>query len=198
MTNSKEFFLSTFLNSENEQFHLARTTITSSNDLQLHHHDYAEIFWISEGNGFHLINGQTVPIKKGSLAIIRPEDSHTFTLSKPNQRMVITNLAFRKSHMEFYLSRYFPYLEAFFPPINELLFTTQLTPELESLFSSQADQIFAEPRDIMHLDMMVLFIFHALHEHVTVNTSIPHWLSYALEHYSSPVFLPKAPLVLLK
>lgn len=181
----KKFLLSNFLNSADEQFHLARTTITSSNDLQLHNHDYTEIFWITEGEGLHLINGNSITIKKGTLVIVRPEDNHTFKLIKSNQRMVITNLAFRISNMDFYLSRYSSFSQTFFPQSNQPLFSTQLTPSILSLFSSHADQMFADPRDVLHLDMMVLFIFHALQEHVSDNKCIPHWLSHALEHYTT-------------
>ena len=39
------FKLSYFL-SANEKFHIARVNITSSQDLSLHSHDYAEIFWV--------------------------------------------------------------------------------------------------------------------------------------------------------
>jgi len=187
MEASKQFLLSTFLNSEEEHFHLARTTITSSTDLHLHHHDYAEIFWIKDGEGIHLINGISLPISKGSLFIIRPEDSHTFKLTKSNQHLVITNLAFRKSYLEFYKTRYFAYAKTFFPPESEQPFSIKLSSTVLSMFSAQADQLFAEPRDIIHLDMMIIFIFHALHEHVSINKSIPHWLSHALEQYSSPV-----------
>lgn len=182
---SKEFLLSNFLNSVDEQFHLARTTITSSDDLQLHHHDYVEIFWIKEGEGLHLINGQTIPIKKGTLFILRPEDNHTFKLIKSNQRMVITNLAFRMTYMEFYLARYPSYSQTLFPQSNQPPFSTQLTPAILSQFSSQADLLFADPRDVLHLDMMVLFIFHSLQEHVSDNKCIPHWLSHALENYTT-------------
>lgn len=186
---SKKFLLSSFLNSEEEQFHLARTTITSSTDLQLHHHDYAEIFWISQGQGIHLINGDSIPVKKGTLVIIRPEDTHTFKLMMSNHRMEITNLAFGKDMMDFYISRY-SCSKAFFPKPDEPPFTIQLTPSILSLFSSQADKMFADPRDILHLDIMVLMIFHALQEHVSNNDCIPHWLSHALECYTiSPFFV---------
>jgi len=182
---SKEFLLSNFLNSADEQFHIARTTITSSNDLQIHHHDYVEILWIKEGEGLHLINGQSIPIKKGTLVIIRPDDNHTFKLIKSNQHMVITNLAFRKTYMEFYLARYSSYSQIFQPQSNQLPFSTQLTPSILSQLSSQTDLLFADPRDVLHLDMMVLFIFHTLKEHVSDNKCIPHWLSHALENYTT-------------
>lgn len=185
---SKEFLLLNFLNSEDEQFHLAQTTIISANDLQNHHHDYAEIFFVKEGDGLHLINGKKISITEGTLVIIRPEDKHTFAIRKAGNRMVITNLAFSKANMEVYRTRYSIYARTFFPPLNEAPFTVQLTPFLQNMFSSKIDQMFEEPRDIIHLDMLVLFIFHALHEHVSINQLMPYWLSQALERYTSPFY----------
>lgn len=49
------FKLSYFL-SANEKFHIARVNITSSQDLSLHSHDYAEILWVEKGTGIHHVN----------------------------------------------------------------------------------------------------------------------------------------------
>ena len=55
---SKPFKLSDFVIGD-EKFHLATTTITSGTDLKIHNHDYAEIFWIKDGEGLHVINGKS-------------------------------------------------------------------------------------------------------------------------------------------
>jgi len=52
-----KFNLDSFLTDSKEVFHLARVTLRSKGDIEMHTHDYAEIFWIEEGEGFHLING---------------------------------------------------------------------------------------------------------------------------------------------
>jgi AraC family cel operon transcriptional repressor len=44
----------------------------------VHDHDYFEVFLIVEGEVNHFINGEIIPLKKGHLVFIRPEDYHKF------------------------------------------------------------------------------------------------------------------------
>lgn len=77
MKRDSQFKLSYFL-SANEVFHIARVNITSSQDLSLHTHDYAEILWIEKGTGYHHVNGRQVRLSAGDMVMIRPRDCHTF------------------------------------------------------------------------------------------------------------------------
>ncbi len=181
-----QFHLDTFLTHASEQFHLARTTITSSNDLQVHDHDYAEIFWIKEGCGLHLINGESSELSKGSLSIIRPEDKHTFILSKPSDHLIITNLAFSNHHLNQFKQRYPSDCEFLFPPLEKAPFSTELEAPILSELSALTDKMMGEPRDILHLDYFMLTIFHNLRKHTSTNNCIPHWLNQAIEQYNSP------------
>lgn len=56
MKRDSQFKLSYFL-SANEVFHIARVNITSSQDLSLHTHDYAEILWIEKAPGTIMSTG---------------------------------------------------------------------------------------------------------------------------------------------
>lgn len=62
------FKLSYFL-SANEKFHIARVNITSSQDLSLHSHDYAEILWVEKGTGIHHVNGHQFRLSPGDLIV---------------------------------------------------------------------------------------------------------------------------------
>lgn len=44
----------------------------------LHKHDYYEFVLIEEGNAVHKVNGKLFVVEKGTLALIRPDDIHTF------------------------------------------------------------------------------------------------------------------------
>ena len=85
------FKLSYFL-SANEKFHIARVNITSSQDLSLHSHDYAEILWVEKGTGIHHVNGHQFRLSPGDLIMVRPKDRHTFSSS--GKGIVIVNVAF--------------------------------------------------------------------------------------------------------
>jgi len=157
----------------------------------MHHHDYAEIFWIKEGTGIHQINGKEMKLQQGSLVIIRPEDEHTFTLSHPTDRLVITNLAFSVNHLQHFKSRYTSEATLFFPEQHLAPFYTLLPTPFLSELSSLNDKMMGEPRDTLHLDLFALYLFHGLREHVAVNAGLPHWLSHALEQYSSPHYFSR-------
>ena len=90
---------------EGDSFLIARVTIHSRYDLSLHFHDYAEIFWIENGDGFHLVNGEKMPLKPGMLVMMRPNDEHTFTATGTG--LTIMNLAFPADTLDYLRKRYF-------------------------------------------------------------------------------------------
>jgi mannose-6-phosphate isomerase-like protein (cupin superfamily) len=77
----QSFFFNDFVR-DDEVLHLARVTIYSRRDISLHKHDFAEIFWVENGHGTHLVNGREIKLEPGDLVMIRPDDEHTFTSSK--------------------------------------------------------------------------------------------------------------------
>lgn len=98
------FKLSYFL-SANEKFHIARVNITSSQDLSLHSHDYAEILWVEKGTGIHHVNGHQFRLSPGDLIMVRPKDRHTFSSS--GKGIVIVNVAFPVETLDYFRQRYF-------------------------------------------------------------------------------------------
>jgi AraC family transcriptional regulator, dual regulator of chb operon len=48
----------------------------SSQPVEPHTHDFHEVFWIEEGQGEHLINGQRHPLRPGDCVFIRASDQH--------------------------------------------------------------------------------------------------------------------------
>ncbi len=54
------------------------TENTNRQDHFYHDHDFAEIFWFEEGEGWHLINGHKEKLSKGDMVFMRPLDAHTF------------------------------------------------------------------------------------------------------------------------
>ncbi|NOY95991.1 MAG: AraC family transcriptional regulator [Chlorobi bacterium] len=182
----KKFLLDSFLLDSREAFHIARTTISSQNDLVYHYHDYAELFWIKQGTGIHVVNGAEMPLQPGSLFMIRPSDAHTFKLGKPGMDMVITNIAFRKENLDFFRKRYFPGSDSFFWSNKKIPFTCQLASGQLNEVSALADRLIGQPRDFLHLDFIMLHIFRLITSLRSEYLHIPHWLAYALENYNSP------------
>lgn len=59
--------------------------------LELHDHQYPEIFWIEEGPCLHLINGREEVLEPGDLVFIRPRDQHQF-FARKSRRFTMANL----------------------------------------------------------------------------------------------------------
>ncbi len=179
--------LPSFLLKPNDLFHIVRRTITSEENLDYHDHDYAEILWIKEGEGFHIINGEKLPIGKGTLCMIRPEDAHTFKSTGNNTGLVVTNVAFYLKSLNLFKDRYFPNSDTYFWTKDKFPYTKQLNMDQLNELSGITDYILSKPRNYMHLDIMVLHIFKILTEAETYDdTDIPHWLRYAMEQYNTP------------
>ncbi len=56
--------------------HIARHLFASGTGFSLHHHEFAEVFWIESGALRHTINGQVEDLRVGHLACVRPQDHH--------------------------------------------------------------------------------------------------------------------------
>jgi AraC family cel operon transcriptional repressor len=184
MTSPKQFHLEDFV-SARENFHLARVTIHSRLDLSMHHHDYAEIFWVENGQGIHQVNGQKIPLQKGHLVMMRPTDYHTF--SSPHG-LTIMNLAFFKDTLLFLRERYFADRPTYFWTKNKLPYQVQLPIEEIQRISARAEQAVDNPKDRLQLDSLLLFIFNRLSpiETYTYHPDMPSWLQNALHSYHTP------------
>lgn len=180
------FKLETFLSDQQETFHIARTTISSKNDLVYHTHDYAEVFWIEKGEGIHLINQQELPIKSGTFYLIRPKDCHTFKVKGIGNNLVITNVAFARSNLDYYQPRYFPGQDKLFWSKEKIPFSFHLEQDQLHDLSVMADRLLTQPRDFLHLDYILLHIFRLLTRVSTELRHLPHWLAYALDHFNRP------------
>ena len=62
-----------------------------------HHHEFYEIFLIVSGTVEHWINGEEQKLPEGSLVFIRPNDTHGFLYTNPeNLKNIYINLSFTK------------------------------------------------------------------------------------------------------
>lgn len=184
--NMEQFLLNQFIDTEQEQFHLARTTINSGDSLSMHTHGYAEVFWIKSGQGVHCINGEEQKIEKGTLCMIRPTDAHTFKVVGEDHYLVITNIAFKASNLDDLKARYFPNSSSYFWTEDPLPFCTRLDSGHLSELSARTDQLFAESRSHLQLDFILLTIFRLLGSMEPGESDIPHWLIHAMQNFNTP------------
>jgi AraC-like DNA-binding protein/quercetin dioxygenase-like cupin family protein len=179
------FLLRQFI-SNDDSFHIARVTIHSRYDLSLHNHDYAEIFWIENGNGHHLINGQKTPLKPGTLVMIRPDDEHTFTSTSAG--LTIMNLAFPAETLDYLRARYFTDYASYFWINTTLPYHVLMDMALIRRISQKAEKTWKYKKSKFYLDTLLLFIFGliAANKDLEIDNQIPVWLHNAIQDYTTP------------
>lgn len=186
---AKQFRLVDFIKGE-EKFFLSRACVHSRQDLSMHRHDYAEVFWVEDGSGHHLINDRKVPLQPGHLVMIRPDDAHTFI---SRQGITIMNLAFPLSTLQNLRKRYFNDNAAYFWIKDALPFQTQMTPANIRLLSKMAGEIWPHRHSVLYLDSFLLFLFKQLQQNAgsAINDQVPAWLNNAIHEYASPAMFRK-------
>ncbi len=189
---STRFLLRQFIG-EDDSFHIARVTIHSRYDLSLHSHDYAEIFWIENGNGYHIINGQKVPLRPGNLVMIRPDDEHTFTSSTAG--LTIMNLAFPADTLDYLRERYFSDYNSYFWINTPLPYHTLMDMALIRRISQKCEKTWKYKKSKFYLDTLLLFILGliAANKDLEIDNQIPAWLHNAIQDYTTPELFKQGP-----
>jgi len=180
-----QFHLQHFTGNE-DTFHIARVTVHSRHDLSLHNHDYAEIFWIESGSGYHIINGKQVLLNPGSLVMIRPDDEHTFNSSQTG--LTIMNVAFPADTLTYLHSRYFTNTSSYFWINDPLPYHITLDMDAIKNISQNAEKIWRHTRSKFYLDTLLLFIFGLIADDKNLerNSNAPAWLLQTVQRYNTP------------
>ncbi|MFC5653617.1 helix-turn-helix domain-containing protein [Paenibacillus solisilvae] len=76
--------------------------VTEAFTICEHMHDFIEVSYVAEGNGYHYIANRIIPVKSGNLFIIPVGTSHVFRPSSPNQsaKLIVYNCLFRYATFE--------------------------------------------------------------------------------------------------
>lgn len=79
--------------------HAARTRYGPGDSISLHVHDFAEVFWIPAGSGYHDVGGRRERLRLGDVRIIHPEDGHALGAAA-GESMSLVNVAFPPAHLK--------------------------------------------------------------------------------------------------
>ena len=55
-----------------------RYVLSSTEYFRPHYHDYYEIFVMLDGKAKHCVNGSEIPLTKGDMVFVRPNDTHDY------------------------------------------------------------------------------------------------------------------------
>lgn len=86
-------------------FHVAHARVGRGPESVPHGHDFAEVFWVVGGAGWHVVGGPRVALRPGDLVLITPEDAHGFETAAGGL-LDIVNVAFPREVYAHALERY--------------------------------------------------------------------------------------------
>lgn len=166
--------------------HVSRPLHSRRRPLQPHRHDFAEIFWVNEGEGMHEVNGRRARIRAGDLCCIQADDTHSIDIVG-DATLVITNIAFPAEVVDWLRLRYFPGEKRWFWADERTCSGHADATRLHAL-NVAADRLAAAPRDRLHFEFFLLGVFAELDgpQDEEGLAGAPDWLAHACRRMREP------------
>ena len=166
------------------------TSLTISNNNQLHCHEFVEIFYVVSGSAVHLLNGQKTTVANGDVYIIKPSDYHCFKSSDSTTNFIHRDICISVEEYKAVCS----FLEL--PTFDEMLNSnttlhTKLNIEmitfLENTFNSFTLDINATSynRLCRSITSSILLFMSNSNSHFN-RTALPSWIQDILDLLRSP------------
>lgn len=169
-----------------EVFKMAAYPVRAEFQHPLHTHDFAEVFWITEGEGEQVLRDGRWPLEPGSLCFIHPKIVHTF---RSAGQMILMNVAFPGLYYR-WLTRgpQASQARALFTARSRMPTQHRLgKAQLAQLNRLAADLLHAPQREV-HLSKFLFALFCLLEENAgfRVAPEAPDWLQSALLRIQEP------------
>lgn len=171
-----------------EAYHISRSNIIIKRPFPLHGHDYAEIFWLERGEGIHVINGNSIPLKKGNLIMVRPGDEHGFKAFM-EEGFSVLNIAFPLNTLTLIRERYLSDDLPYWRESDSFPCMLQLSRRQMDWLNAQADRLSRSGRPLLQIDCFLLNLLSILREEDSASGEIcngPPWLVKALRAMQYP------------
>lgn len=121
------------LSASGQEYDIRRSRFVPGRGIDVHGHDFAELFWIRNGRGNHLVNGRRQALGRGDLVFIRPDDFHGFS-APGGESFELANLAF-PAHVLNALRR------TYFPTDHRWFWTRDREPEVLRLTNGRLSEL---------------------------------------------------------
>ncbi len=170
-----------------EAYHAGATILEPNATLQLHTHDFHEVFWIANGSGIHECNGTSHSIRPGFLAFIRPSDIHNFMTN--DESLCLRNIAFQTRSASTIEGSLRENGNMTIFQNAELNVQTKISPALLKELNAAFDRLAVSPR---HLTTLYAFLFDLVDRLASgaqaspQTRSVPSWLLKAVEDLRNP------------
>jgi len=170
-----------------ESYHVGRVEMRGRNACHVHSHDFAEVFWIENGDGLHDINGQHLPIKRGTFVFVRPDDCHGFR-GPTKAGFTLVNVAFPFDTIAFLRTRYFSHETRFFWTKTSHPYQLELNASQLAWLQGWADNLGRAPRNRLEIERFLIELLHEFGTHAARDNAEadPPWLASALKNIRDP------------
>lgn len=173
---------------KNLRFYVQRWQMTGPHPGALHTHvGFAEVFWIEEGDGIHLINEQRLPLPQGSLVMVRERDRHGYD-NETKDGFLLVNIAFPLDTLDFLRKRYFPKDARCFWATSRLPTQVTLKPSQVRWLKEWSLHLARAATSRLEIERFLLDLLYELnaHEPASAQAEQPEWLAHALKQIREP------------
>jgi AraC family transcriptional regulator, dual regulator of chb operon len=152
----------------------------------MHGHDFAEVFWIREGNGLHQLNGKSLILNENDLVFIRPEDFHEVTVGS-TEKCYFLNLALSWHEVQSLSHRYYGGDDSFWRG------THRIGKEQRSLLDRLVTGLESEGASRLLADhfLLTLLSLLPLQDFDRQIASCPDWLQKACKRLSNQILFSR-------
>ncbi len=175
-------------------FHVARVELRRRRQAKIHTHaDFAEIFWVEEGEGLHEVNGVRERVYPGDMVLMRAKDRHGIR-SAHSGGCVIVNIAFSSRTLALWKQRYFPRESGYWNSGEPMPRRLRVSRVLVQRLKGVVDALATAPRTPLELDRFLLNLFHDLNAvgHQSKEPDArPDWLRRACAQIQTPAHFIK-------
>ncbi len=171
-----------------QQAHWARVTLRVEEETTLHDHDFAEVFWVEQGQLIHRINDTEQVLAPGSLVLIRPADQHGLRCTDTDA-CTFFNLAIpRQTWLG--LARRYRLERRWWWTADALPFQTRWRPADLAGLSASAERAARTPHSALALDWVVVDLLQRLADEGPASGRVtPDWLHQVLRQLDQPEHL---------
>jgi len=156
-------------------------------------HFYVVIL-VTGGTGFHKVNHQRCPLKKGDLLLIRPQDDHQI-LKKHSSQLSVISVFIHDRFIDRLARRYFSNTSFVFS--KHMLMPTQISlgAPVQRRIEARIAEIDKNKQSIFAVELFIMNLINdtASSAPVTAFPNIPDWMKEALEAVQDPAVFVLGP-----
>lgn len=166
---------------DGEAYHVASYDLNRAAQPDLHTHDFAEICWISHGNGVQIGQNEVQKLEKGTISIIHPEVIHRYG---SQGEMTLINVSFPA---EIYETLCHLYRSVTLTDGHNLPESQQLSESGLIELNRAVNELVRSPKETAYLwRFLTRCMCILLPRKETVSKEAPDWLQRACEQIQEP------------